>query len=168
MPEKAIDEGLRYFQATRRRVSEDPHAPEPQEREWIGGVIESAAPAIRVQEHQRLLNAQPLEGAARVISEAFDFAEMGGDVDTQAVARSVVEAATVNAGNDDPETYIPVSVLLSDEVVERQMERIYERDPNPNKPLYPECPAYRKSSLRSVAIEDLQAAIEQVGGGQGG
>ena len=64
--EEAVEAGLQYFREVRRRLDEDPHAPEPQEREWMAGVIAHAAPAIRkqVQEEERERVREALEFTA--------------------------------------------------------------------------------------------------------
>jgi hypothetical protein len=72
-------------------------------------------------------------------------------------------------GESKTETYVPISALLSDEVVEAVARVHYERqrvpkgfawtwDDHPGEGI--------KQNRRSLAKLDLQAAIEQVGGGE--
>lgn len=79
----------------------------------------------------------------------------------------VVLALVLPIQGGDP--YVPVSALLSDEVVETHAGQLYARYCElPAKGGFEgENPGARERWL-DRAREDLQAAIEQVGGGQGG
>jgi hypothetical protein len=67
--------------------------------------------------------------------------------------------------------FIPVSALLSDEVVEAVAKSRYERQQTGvygHRVSWSEAADEIKQRWLSLARADLQAAIEQVGGGQGG